>query len=97
MNRDALTTTVPRPGGSEIIVVKLPQGGAPSRWLAQRIISVVRSKVSLARMELDVVVLDGEPENQPAMFGSSSAAENFVRGIAPQLNSWRWQPISLDK
>jgi hypothetical protein len=31
-------------------------------------------------MELDVVVLDGEPENQPAMFGSSSAAENFVSG-----------------
>lgn len=53
--------------------------------------------VLLAPMELDVVVLDGEPENQPALFGSSSAAEKFVRGIAPELNSYRWQSISLDK
>ena len=96
MNREALTTTVPRPGGSEIIVVKLLEGGVSSRWLAQRIMSAVRSKVSLSRMELDVVVLDGEPQTQPAIFGSSSDAENYVRGLVSEMNSYRWQKISLN-
>ena len=87
---------MPRPGGSEIIVVKLPEGGVSSRWLAQRIMSAVRSKVSLARMELDVVVVDGEPPDRLAIFGSSFEAESYVRGIASDLNSYGWQCISLD-
>lgn len=95
MMQEAWTTIVPRPPNAEIIVVKLPLGGASSRWLAERVINSVRSKVSLERMAWDVVVVNGEPENQPAVIGSSTDSEGFIRALLPELESYRWREMIL--
>jgi len=58
MMRQVLVPDIPRPSGSDIVVVKLPAGCACSRWLAQRVANAIRARISLAAMDRDVVVLE---------------------------------------
>ena len=58
MMRQVLVTDIPRPSGSDIVVVKLPAGCACSRWLAQRVANAIRARISLAEIDRDVVVLN---------------------------------------
>jgi hypothetical protein len=51
----------------------------------------VRTTVPLEQLTLEVVVMDGEPHEQPTVPGSSPAAETFVRSIAPQPAGYRWR------
>lgn len=96
MKHEAWTTIVPRPTGREIIVVKLPKGGASSRWLAGQVINTIRSRVPLERLAWDVVIVNGEPKNQPMVIGSSAEAESFVRAMLPELDGYRWKVMTLD-
>jgi hypothetical protein len=91
MIHDVWTTIVPKQVGEEIIVAKVRQGTASNRWQAQRVINAVRAMVPLERLTLEVVVMDGEPHEQPTVIGSSPAAETFIRSITPQLAGYRWQ------
>lgn len=96
MKHEAWTTIVPRPTGTEIIVVKLPNGGASSRWVAGQVINTVRSRVPLERLAWDVVIVNGEPQKQPMVIGSSAEAEAFVRAMLPDLDDYRWKMMTLD-
>jgi hypothetical protein len=96
MMRDVWTTVMPRALGEEIIVAKVAKGTAPNRWLAQRVIDAVRTKVPLDQIALEVVVMDGEPDEQPIVIGSSPDAENFVRSVVPQLAGCRWRLARLE-
>ena len=96
MMRDVWTTIVPRPSGKEIFVAKVTRGTAPNSWFAQRVINAVRAKVPLDQIALEVVVMDGEPNEEPTVIGSSPDAGNFVRSVVPQLASYRWRLMKLD-
>ncbi len=97
MKQEVWTTIIPRPTGTEIIVVKLSNGGASSRWMAQQVINAVRSTVPLERLAWDVVVMNGEPESQPTVVGSSTESEVFIRALLPELDSYRWKMMTLDR
>jgi hypothetical protein len=77
-------------------VVKVTKGTATSRWQAQRVINAVRAKVPVEQIALEVVVIDGEPHQQPIVIGSAPHAETFVSNMMPQLASCRWQLTKLD-
>jgi hypothetical protein len=96
MLRDAWSITVPTNTGGEIIVVKLHKGTVAGRWNAQRVINAVRKKLPLEKIALDVVVIDGDPIEQPNVIGSSPDAETFIRRMTPQLAGYRWQLTKLD-
>jgi hypothetical protein len=96
MIRDVWTTIVPRPLGEEIFVAKVTKGTAPNKWFAQRVINAVRAKVPLDQIALEVVVMDGEPDEEPTVIGSTPDAGNFVRSVVPQLAGYRWQLMQLD-
>ena len=96
MIRDVWTTTVPRLVGEEIIVAKVAKGTAPNKWFAQRVINAVRAKVPLDQIALEVVVMDGEPQEGPTVIGSSPDAGNFIRSIVSQLASYRWHLTKLE-
>src|SRR5712692_2129061 len=83
MIRDAWTATVTTRPGEEVIVIKVAKGSARNRGLAQRVINALRAKISLEELNLEVVVLDGEPNEQPSVFGSAVDAEEIVRSIVP--------------
>jgi hypothetical protein len=96
MIRDAWTITIGKSPGQEIIVVKVPKGSARNRGIAQRVINALRAKISIEKLTLEVVVMDGEPMEQPALFGRTSEAEEFVRSMMPKLATYRWLPAKLD-
>ena len=96
MLHDVWTTTVPTPTGEEIIVVKVHKGAVANRWNAKRVTNAVRTNVPLEKITLEVVVMDGEPTEQPTVIGSSPTAESFIQRITPQLASYRWQLTKLD-
>lgn len=96
MIRDVWMTIVPRRVGEEVYVAKVAKGTAATRWRAQRVINALRAKVPLEMIAMDVVVIDGEPNEQPTMIGSSAAAETYVQSIASDLQTYRWSLTKLD-
>jgi hypothetical protein len=89
-------TDIPRPSGGDIIVVKLPEGGASSRWLAQRAINAIRSKIPLSEMARDVVIVNidvaGEP---PLVIGTSPAAEQYLIAVWAEIDDYPWRMMQL--
>lgn len=93
MMRQVLVTDIPRPSGSDIVVVKLPAGCACSRWLAQRVANAIRARISLAEMDRDVVVVNAAP---PLVFGTSPTAERYLTALLPEVDSYPWRAMQLD-
>ncbi|MBN8960791.1 MAG: hypothetical protein J0H71_06635 [Rhizobiales bacterium] len=96
MAKRALTTFVPRPAHGVIIVVTLPDHPVQGRWHAQKIINALRAKLPLDSIEQDVVVVAGEPGGSLAALGSSPEAEAFIRAVAADLPTYKWQAKELD-
>jgi hypothetical protein len=89
-------TDIPRPSGSDIIVVKLPEGGASSRWLAQRVVNAIRSKIPLSEMDRDVVVLNiGVANDPPRVIGTSPAVEQYLSAVLPEIEDYPWRAMQL--
>ncbi|HVX79669.1 MAG TPA: hypothetical protein VHB49_26335 [Bradyrhizobium sp.] len=96
MAKQVWVTDVPRPSGSDIIVVKLPDGGASSRWLAQRVVNAVRSKIPLSEMDRDVVVVNGSAASDPPLvIGTSAAAERYLSALLQQIDDYPWRTMQL--
>jgi hypothetical protein len=96
MVKQVWVTDVPRPSGSDIIVVKLPDGGASSRWLAQRVVNAVRSKIPLSEMDRDVVVVNGSVAGDPPLvIGTSAAVEHYLSALLPQIDDYPWRAMQL--
>ena len=96
MVKQVWVTDVPRPSGSDIIVVRLPEGGASSRWLAQRVVNAIRSKIPLSEMDRDVVVLNGGVASDPPLvIGTSAMAEQYLSALLPQIEAYPWRAMQL--
>ena len=96
MMRQVLVTDIPRPSGSDIVVVKLPAGCACSRWLAQRVANAIRARISLAEMDREVVVLNVHSQDPPLVFGTSPTAERYLTALLPEVDSYPWRAMQLD-
>ncbi|WP_213771570.1 hypothetical protein [Bradyrhizobium sp. dw_78] len=96
MTKQVWVTDIPRPSGSDIIVVKLPEGGAASRWLAQRVANAIRAKIPLSEMDRDVVVLNsGETGDLPLVLGTSPAAERYLSAVLADIDDYPWRTMQL--
>ena len=96
MDRTVWSTRVAPLQGSEIILLKVPAGSVARRWDAQRVINAARTRLPLAQLAWDVVVLVGDPESDAQLFGSSPEAESYVRQLGSQLQSYPWQSKVLN-
>jgi hypothetical protein len=89
-------TDVPRPSGSDIIVVKLLDGGVSSRWLAQRVVNAIRGKIPLSEMDRDVVILNGGVAGDALrVIGTSPAAEQYLSAVLPEIEDYPWRAMQL--
>ncbi len=89
-------TDVPRPAGSDIIVVKLLDGGVSSRWLAQRVVNAIRGKIPLSEMDRDVVILNsGVASDALRVIGTSPAAERYLSAVLPEIEDYPWRAMQL--
>ena len=81
--------------GEEILIVKVPKINAANRWIAGRVMTAVRAQMPLQRLGFEVVVVDGETADGPEVYGSSRAAEEYIRHRIPLFASYRWQFLKL--
>jgi hypothetical protein len=96
MVKQVWVTDIPRPSGGDIIVVKLPDGGASSRWLAQRVINAVRSKIPLSEMDRDVVIVNaGVAGDPPVIIGTTAASEQYLSALLSQIDDYPWRAMQL--
>ena len=94
--RQVGVTDIPRPSGSDIIVVKLPEGSLSSRWHAQRVVNAIRSKIPLSEMDRDVIVLNiGVAGDPPHVIGTSPAAERYLSAIVSEIEDYPWRTMQL--
>jgi hypothetical protein len=97
MIQDAWTTTIFGRTSEEFIVVKVAKGTARNRALAQRVINALRARIPVEKLKLDVVVIDGESTERPAVIGTAAGAEQAVRDKLPALATHRWQLTKLER
>jgi hypothetical protein len=67
MVRDVWTTIVARQGDQTIYVANVPKGTVLNKWLAQKVMNAVWAKVPLENIDMAIVVIDGEPHEQPTI------------------------------
>lgn len=95
MDTTIWTTLVTVRPGEEIIVAKLPKGSLTGRWHARKIINAVRATGPLHQIASEVVVMDGEPNSDTLLIGSTPEAEAFARSHLTFLQHARWQSRSM--
>ena len=83
MIRNAWTNTVIGQDNRALIILKVTKGMIRNRSTAHRAVNALRKKLPIERIGLDVVVMDGEPTETPALFGTSSEAEAYVQRTMP--------------
>lgn len=88
--------SVAGPRGEQIIVAKVPKGTALKGWIVRRIINALRMKLPLEQMSLEIVLMEDELVERPALTGSSADAVTFVQEILPKLAARRWRMMKVD-
>lgn len=97
MFRDTWTVHVPRPKGRSIIIVKVTTRSVLEPWQVQQVIGAFRRTLPREKIGLDIVVMDGEPFEQPNfMNGTSPEAEGYVRSLLPKIETLKWSLTKLD-
>lgn len=95
MDSTIWTTSITVRPGEEIIVAKLTKGFLTGRWHARKIINAVRAAGPLHQIACEVVVMDGEPNSDTLLIGSTPEAEAFAHAHLTFLQHARWQPLSV--
>lgn len=96
MIRDTWIIYVPVPQDDLIIVVKVRKGTVRGNWDAQRVINALRKSLPIEKIGVEVVVMDGEPIEEPGLFGTSPHSEAHVRSILAKVAVFRWSLTKLD-
>jgi hypothetical protein len=97
MIRDTWTAHVPWPQGKSVFIVKVTKGTILDPWQVRRVINALRRKLPSEQIGTEVVVMDGEPLEQPNfMNGTSPEAEAYVRSILPKIETLSWSLTKLD-
>ena len=96
MTRTLSTMLVERIDGDPIVVLKGPRGTFHAPWDAARATSALKSRLPAAQLGYDIVVMDGEPNEQPRFFGDSPDATAYVRSALSTLGFGTWQEQRVD-
>jgi hypothetical protein len=96
MVKKLMTTLVARPQHTPIIIVKAPKGTFRAPWDATGVIKVLRTRLPSEQLQWGVVIMDGEPTENPKVFGSSLDSEAYVRSNLKIIAAQTWTPITLD-
>jgi len=96
MTRQVSTALVRVPDAAPFIVVKLPKGTVHTHLGSEHIINALRKRLPPEQLILEIVVMDGEPSEQPKLFATSHDIEMLVQSILPKLFTQKWKLAKLD-
>ena len=81
--------------GRMVYVFKLASGSLQSWGEANEIAAKAQSCLRAGDYVPDIVVMEGEPSQNPNLFGSY-ASISYIRSILPTLDADIWHPAMLD-
>jgi len=98
MIRKLMFGMVARPPEQPIIIVKAPKGTFRAPWDAAKAVTELRTTLQSDQLDLEVVVMDGDPDKNPKLFGGSAGTSTYVRSVLGTIAdpTYAWTPVSLD-
>ncbi|SRR6266852_229883 len=96
MIRNVATILVARPPDQPILVLKARKGTFHAPWDAARAVAALKPRLPSEQLRFDIVVIDGEPSENPKLFGESSNASAYIRAVLASLTTLPWTASTLD-
>jgi hypothetical protein len=81
--------------GRMVYIFKLASGSLQHSGEAEEIAARAKSSLRAGDYAPDIVVMEGEPTENPNLFGSYSAIA-YIRSLLPTLGADIWHPAVLD-
>jgi hypothetical protein len=81
--------------GRRIHLFKLDRGALEGDWEAHQLAAKLRERLFAAHRPPDVVIMEGEPSENPRLFGLDESVAQ-VRAMLPALVHHAWAPVQLE-
>ena len=95
MSQDLKYCPIPGLNGKMVYIFKLALGTLQDGREAEEIAEKAKSTFSAGDYAPDIVVMEGEPTDNPNLFGSYSSIA-YIRSILPTLKADVWHRAVLD-
>ena len=81
--------------GNRIHLFKLDRGALEDDWEAYRIAERMKARLGTATRLPDVVIMEGEPTENPRLFGASQSVAR-IRAMLAAIAQHAWAPATLE-
>jgi hypothetical protein len=83
------------PNGARIHLFKVDRGSLEGEWEADRIATKLRERLFAARRPPDVVIMEGEPDEDPRLFGTDESVAQ-IRSMLSAIAQHSWAPVQFE-
>jgi hypothetical protein len=95
MNRDLQYYSLVAVNGRMVYIFKLSSGTLQTAREADEIAEKARSNLRGGDYVPDVVIMEGEPNSNPKLFGTDPSV-SYIRSVLPRLPKDAWHSAILD-
>ena len=83
------------PNGARIHLFKVDRGSLEGEWEASRIATKLRERLFAAHRPPDVVIMEGEPNEDPRLFGTDESVAH-IRSMLSAIAQHAWAPVQFE-
>jgi hypothetical protein len=83
------------PNGARIHLFKVDRGSLEDAWEAYRIATKLRERLFAAHRPPDVVIMEGEPDDNPRLFGADESVAH-IRSMLSAIARHSWAPVQFE-
>ena len=83
------------PSGARIHLFKVDRGALEDDWEADRIAAKLRERLFAAHRSPDVVIMEGEPDQNPRLFGADQSVAQ-IRSMLSAIARHSWAPVQFE-
>jgi hypothetical protein len=84
------------PNGARIHLFKVDRGALEDDWEAYLIATKLRERLFAARRPPDVVIMEGEPQENPRLFGADDSVAQ-IRSMLSAIAQHSWAPVQFEQ
>ena len=81
--------------GKRIHLFKLDRGALGSNWEAYEIAARLSARLYVPHRDSDVVIMEGEPGENPRLFGRGKSVER-IRAMLAEIAEHAWAPVQFE-
>ena len=83
------------PNGARIHLFKVERGALEGDWEAHRIAAKLRERLFAAYRPPNVVIMEGEPDENPRLFGTDESVAQ-IRSMLAAIAGHLWAPVQFE-